>query len=156
MNPWISFAWTSAPLVAGAKTVTRRLWTAGHRRRFREGLVVDAYDRRPQFGGLHIARLRLKWDAYQEPMAAMPDTDYEAEGFAWLHTHPEHCPATINGSPSSHEDFSRAAFDAWRRSGGSMTVVRFELLEVLVPDYLEHVRQRLAVVRDRQRVRIRL
>ena len=40
----ISFVWTSAPLVADAKTVTRRDWSPAYARSFSAGELVNAYE----------------------------------------------------------------------------------------------------------------
>ena len=75
MTLWISFSWTSAALLAGHKTVTRRDWDADYARRFRAGREVIAYDKLPRNGGKPIARLRLTDDARYEPDAAAPDSE---------------------------------------------------------------------------------
>jgi hypothetical protein len=108
----ISFAWTTTALLDGRKTVTRRRWTARHRRLFHEGDVVQAYDKAPFQGGKRVALIRLTCDPYQERLGAMPEADVQAEGGLW-------------------ED--KAAFiDLF---GGDpdevVTVVRFEVVEVV-------------------------
>lgn len=124
----ISFAWTTPALLAGAKSCTRREWDDGYARRFRDGELVDAYDRSPRAGGHKVATVRLTVAPTFELMRAMPDGDYEAEGFAWLYAHPEALPKRFRGNSAALESFSRAGFAAWRSEPGSMWVVRFELV----------------------------
>ena len=47
-------------IFAGAKTVTRRIWTDRHAAHFREGQLVDAWDQLPRVRGSHkVAEIRL-------------------------------------------------------------------------------------------------
>lgn len=122
----ISFAYTTPALLAGAKTVTRRDWSDRHAALFDKGppAHVDAYDRSPRIGGRKVAVIDVR-SLGREPIAEMPDSDYEAEGFAWLHAN------GVTPPPSSaFPDFSRTTFDAWRASGAVLYVVRFELVRV--------------------------
>ncbi len=117
----ISFAHTTPALLAGEKTVTRREWSPEHAARFRAGQMVDAYDRSPRNGGKRVATIRIT-SITREPMSAMPDGDYEAEGFAYLEAHGI-------GSAAGH-DTSRRGFEEWRQAGTDAYVVRFELVEI--------------------------
>jgi len=120
----ISFAYTTPALLAGAKTVTRRDWKPEHAGRFPIFHPVDAYDRSPRNGGRKVGTVRVL-SLRRELIGLMPDSDYEAEGFAWLHAN------GVTPPPSSgFPDFSRATFDAWRASGALLYVVRFELLGI--------------------------
>lgn len=83
----LSFAWTSAALLAGRKTCTCRDWSDDYARRFKAGDIVKAYDRSPRFKGTHIADLRLThYPVFGSPVDVL-DSDifavYEREGFAW-------------------------------------------------------------------------
>lgn len=127
----LSFGYTAPALLAGAKTVTRRDWKATHADRFKRlhvalGWVAEAYDRSTRVGGHHIADILVQTVQGPLPVGLMPDSDYEAEGFAWLHAN-GHTPPKSAPFP----DFSREGFDAWRRSGAVLYVVRFELVRVL-------------------------
>jgi hypothetical protein len=51
----------------------------------------------------------------------MPDEDYVREGFHFLYEHPSLLPKSMPF------DVSPAGFRAWRQSGGSMWVLRFEI-----------------------------
>lgn len=119
----ISFAWTTAALVAGRKTVTRRNWTPRYAASFRGGEMVAAYDRQPRFGGKMVATIRLTCDPYLESTASAPRSDYEAEGFAYLEAEG----IKVDGlSP-------RALWRVWHRPSTArmMWVVRFELVKCL-------------------------
>jgi hypothetical protein len=119
----ISFAWTTPALLAGQKTVTRRDWSWRHAAKFRSGELVDAYDKNPRFGGKRVAVIRLTERPMRAPLGRMPDSDYEAEGFAYMSAHGVRL--SVNG-PLPTRDY----FEGWRRSGESLWVVRFELVEV--------------------------
>ncbi len=55
----ISFAWTTAALLEGRKTVTRREWTDKHAAKFKPGDLVDAWDKSPRFKGKKVAVIRI-------------------------------------------------------------------------------------------------
>src|SRR3990170_1690123 len=80
----ISFAWTRPALLAGRKTVTRREWDDSYASRFGEGELVAVYDRSPRYGGKQVATIQLTRVPYRESTRDAPDSDYEAEGFAYL------------------------------------------------------------------------
>jgi uncharacterized protein YqfB (UPF0267 family) len=131
----ISFAWTTRALLAGAKTCTRRDWTERHAATFHAGDIVQAYNKSQRSGGRRVALIRLTADPSLEPLAEMPDSDYEAEGFRWLFEQDEALAARINGR--LRDDFisqrcSPEGFEAWRRSEDFMWVVRFVLESVEV------------------------
>jgi hypothetical protein len=120
----ISFAWTSAPLLAGRKTVTRRNWNPRHARRFHAGDLIAAYDRQPRFRGRQIATIRLTAEPYLERFSDLQDSEWEAEGFAYLEEQ------GINDSDGwSPEDI----WHTWKRADPDVAwwVVRFELVNVL-------------------------
>lgn len=118
----VSFGWTAAAFIARRKTVTRRDWKASHIKKFKAGKVFAGYDKDPRYGGKLIGIARMIEDAHMEPMAKMPASDYEAEGFVYLNEHPELVP------DSMPIDVSPEGFEAWRNSGGENAVVRFEIL----------------------------
>lgn len=156
----ISFAYTTPALLAGAKTVTRREWKPKHARSFKAGDLVAAYDRSPRLCGKQVATIQLTAAPSWEPDSATPDTDFEAEGFAFLArlyeaqasyeawrvkhgrtadevdrdafiaAHPE-----LDLAPSKLPDrvtLSRANFDEWRSAGGWSWVIRFQLVGAAV------------------------
>lgn len=119
----ISFGWTWPALLAeGAlqKTVTRRQWDAGYAMLFKVGELIQAYDKSPRFKGKKIATIKLLAAPYLENINKMPDSDYEGEGFAYLNANRYLLPKTMP------YDVSRAGFEAWRKSGESFWVIRFE------------------------------
>lgn len=60
-----------------------------------------------------------------EPDADCPDSDYEAEGLAWLVAHPDQLP---KGKRVAYlESCGWSHFEEWRRAGGESWVVRFEV-----------------------------
>lgn len=81
---WISFAKTSDALLIGRKRRTRRDWALSHARKFRQGQVVDAWNRNPRNGGWKIAEIELTRDPFQQRTKQMTMEDYELEGFAWM------------------------------------------------------------------------
>jgi len=114
----ISFAHTTKSLLAGEKTVTRRLWKESHMENFQrwydEGTRAhDAWDQLPIQGGEKVAEIRLTGRPYLEPLGEMPEEDLEKEG----------------GFADSLEEF----FAGWDIDlSEEVAVVRFELIEILV------------------------
>ena len=123
--PHIVFAWTAPALLAGAKTVIRQPWTEKKARQFHVGSLATAYDRAPKQGGRPLALVCLTADPVHERLAAIPDTDYDAEGWRWLHAHGDRLTGHARAS-----DYSWSAFEAWRSRPGTVWVVRFALLAV--------------------------
>ncbi len=118
------FGWTAPALLAGMKSCSRQTWAPRLARQFRDQLLVDAFDRDPQRRGRQLAIIRLRGDPEFQPLSAMPDSDYEAEGWRWLYQHPE----AFTSTTVRREDFSWEAFDQWRRRPYSVWVVRFEVV----------------------------
>ncbi len=127
----ISFAYTTAAVIALIKNCTRRDWAAEYAAQFRGGELLKAYDRSPRFRGTHVGDVRLTCRPKYEPMAHMPDEDYVNEGFEFLYSHPEFLPKTIFGHKATRDDFSWEGFDRWRHNGESMWTVRFEIVQIL-------------------------
>lgn len=122
----ISFGWTAPAIEAQQKTCTRRHWKDSHARKFRQGDWVIACDKALFRGGKEIKVIKLTADPAREPISTMPDSDYEAEGFAYLAEHPELIPASMP------YDVSFMGFRFWRNSGAVLWTVRFEYLNVSV------------------------
>ena len=114
----ISFAWTTPALLAGRKTCTRREWDDGYARRFHAGDLIAAYDKSPRSGGKQVATIRLTSNPYKALTSDMPDSDWEAEGFAYL----TEIGAKVNGHTP------RELWDDWHRRPVTLWVVRFELV----------------------------
>ena len=119
----ISYGWTSPAVKARRKGVTRRDWKDSHAKKFRPGDLVIADDGDLRYGGKSFGIVRIV-SLHKEPIADMPDSDYEAEGFAYLfenpHLVPKSCPI----------DVSPEGFNAWRDSGAVYYTVRFEIVEL--------------------------
>jgi len=116
----ISFAWTVPALLARQKTVTRRDWKPNYARQFKAGHLAFAFDRSPRAGGKQIAVIRLTAGPYWERGCDMPDSDYEAEGFAFLQQHR----LTVNGTPP------RELWQQMKASDDGVWVVRFEVVSI--------------------------
>lgn len=140
----ISFAWTTPALLAHpdplAKTCTRRDWATKTVQSMHEGDSCWAYDRNPRIGGKPVAIIRLTESPYVESTADAPDTDYEAEGFMWFDKPAHHqWRALVMGKIAKEmrlpTDFNNmyGLWHEWRRSDAMLTVVRFEVREVIVP-----------------------
>lgn len=124
----ITFAWTSAPLLAGRKTVTRREWSDNYAARFKKNMMVDAYDRQPRFKGKKIAVIQLTHDPVLMANEDMPDSDYEAEGFAYLEGNRHLVPKAFHMMPG---ETMLDRFNLWRYgSFGFMWVIRFKLVRI--------------------------
>lgn len=84
----ISFAWTAEALLAGHKTMTRRLWAPAHvemwRRAYDQGRTVHkAYDKLPHSGGQQIGEITLTCRPCLQRLGDMPEGDLEREGGLW-------------------------------------------------------------------------
>lgn len=125
----ISFAYTTPPLLAGAKTMTWRDWDARYAAMFKPGAEVQAWDRLPRAHGKRIGTIRIL-SVTRGTLADLTDDDYEAEGMAWLAAHSEAWPKTIWGQRTTAYHFSREAFDQRRLDGDEGYIVRFDWLGV--------------------------
>ena len=127
----ISFAWTTAPLLAGHKTMTWREWNPKYAASFKPGEIVQAWDKLPRAGGQRIGLVRII-SIDQAETSDMLASDYEAEGMAWLAAHPEAWPKAIFGKVPTAETFSREAFEQRRREPFMYSVgyiVRFQWID---------------------------
>jgi hypothetical protein len=131
----IVFGWTTPALLAGAKSVIRLPETNRQPERWHPGTLVPAYSKLPHHGGRPIGVVQVTADPALEPLAAMPESDYEAEGWGWLHEHRDLLPRWITRS-----DFNPAAFDAWRRRDALLWVVRFRLVAAVMADEAKEAR----------------
>jgi len=80
----ISFAWTTPAVKAKVKTCTRRDWKDDYARRFKAGQHLSGYDKNPRMGGKPFQEVILTQDPYRERYCDVPDSDWIAEGFAYL------------------------------------------------------------------------
>lgn len=122
----IAFLWTTAPLLAGAKTVTRRDWEPEYAAHFRAGMHLLAVDKRLEWGGMQLGVIELTHDPYREHVSLMPEEDFAGEGFAWLEEHPELKPKKFQGM------MMRDQWNRWRYSDSTETVIRFRWLDQYV------------------------
>lgn len=79
----ISFAYTTAALLAGKKTVTRRYWNPRQALGFKPGDIIQAWDKSPRFGGRKVAEIEII-SVEQQSMGQAPDSDFEKEGFVYM------------------------------------------------------------------------
>jgi uncharacterized protein YqfB (UPF0267 family) len=115
----ISFAWTTPALLAGAKTVTRRDWSIDHARKFKVGMLVDAWDKSPRVGrgkARKVATIRITRAPWLQRTDHLEEEDYEREGFDWLNEHGE--AAWVDATARS-----------WSLRPRRLYVVEFELVE---------------------------
>jgi len=82
----LSFAWTTPPLVAGAKTVTRREWPPTHAIKYHAGAIVPAWSKQARFPGAEwVGQVTLTRSPYYEHISCEDvETLYVREGFKWL------------------------------------------------------------------------
>ena len=124
----LGFGWTWPALFATGelqKTVTRRKWINSHAKKFKAGALVSAYNKAPMYGGQKIGIIRIQVVPYKENIKNMPDSDYYAEGFAYLagpgnHLLPASMPIGV----------TREGFEEWKKSKQKYWVVRFEVVEL--------------------------
>jgi hypothetical protein len=117
----ISFAWTTAALLAGAKCRTRRGWNDAYARKFIaaywNGDSVAAWDRLPQAHGRKIAEIILTREPFKQRTSQMTEQDYIAEGLAWMES--KHL--LIKGM------LPRQFFEAWKALDDLLWVIDFKL-----------------------------
>jgi hypothetical protein len=123
----ISFAWTTAALLAGRKTVTRRQWARSYAEKFYRGQIIDAYDKQPRFGGKKVAVIQLTHEPSFQLDADIADSDFEHEGFAYMAEHPELIPKNFRMRPT---ETMIDRFGLRRESGGHSWVIRFKLVQI--------------------------
>lgn len=122
----ISFSWTTAALLSGAKTMTRRDWSRAHysavEKAFLEERPFDAWDHVPRVKGARkVAEIRLTGIRGPESTSLVGDEDYRREGFAWLRAH---------GSPEERGRV-QTIWTQWRFAPQLLYVVEFELVDVV-------------------------
>uniref|UniRef100_A0A6M3LUL9 ASCH domain-containing protein n=1 Tax=viral metagenome TaxID=1070528 RepID=A0A6M3LUL9_9ZZZZ len=124
----ISFSWTTPALfvedLALRKSETRRDWKAKHAAKFRNGALVQAWDKQARFGGKKVAIIRLTRDPYQEPLCDIPGNAWYREGFEYLQ---RMCLRVDGVTPWE-------LWSSWKLSDETMWVVEFELVQDLRED----------------------
>lgn len=124
----ISFAWTTAALLAERKTVTRRECTPGdYYGRFEKGDVLRAFNRSPRFKGEPVGYIVLTETPYKEVLSSMPADDYEGEGFGFYDENPHLIPKYwLKTFKDYGIDTFKQWFDLKKCSNFEMWVLRFE------------------------------
>lgn len=116
----ISFAWTTPAILARRKTCTRRDWNDRYAQSFQAGEMLAGYNRSQRYGGHQICVISLTQKPYREPLRNVPDSDWEAEGFAYL----TEIGAKVNGMTPQE------LWDVWKQTWDPEWVVRFEIVEL--------------------------
>ena len=129
----ISFAYTSAPLLAGAKIVTRRKWNDKYAWTFKEGEHIQAYSRQPRFKGVKIAEIVLTATPNREYTKFMHDREYYREGFHFMRTHN----ILINGKLPDW-DYWRS----WKSSDELLWTVRFDLTKIIESEFTDELQKK--------------
>ena len=132
----ISFAWTTPAIYAKRKTCTRRDWNDVYAGRFQAGEMVAGYNRSQRFGGRQIAVVHLTEKPYKEPLCNVSDSDWEAEGFAYL----TEIGARVNGMTPLQ------LWEIWKHTPDPEWVIRFEIVELTSQGNFEHTGNREAVL----------
>ena len=132
----ISFSWTTPALVARRKTCTRRDWNDDYAKRFQAGELVAGYNRNQRYGGHQIAVVKLTQKPYKEPLCNVPDSDWEAEGFAYL----TEIGARVNGMTP------RQLWDIWKQTWDPEWVIHFEIVELTSQRNFQHTGNREAAL----------
>ena len=128
----LSFARTTAALVARQKTVTRREWSDPYFARMKKaldaaiasgdkGLLAQAWSASPHRKGRKVGTILIT-SLTREETTTIPDSDWEAEGFAYMVKH---------GLNLGKEIDCHLMWETWRETPGLVTaVVRFEVVSI--------------------------
>ncbi len=118
---WISFNMTTEAIVKRAKTCTRRSWKASHAAKFKKGDQVDAYDKRPQWGGRKIAVIELLEDPKKSRYCDVGTQDWIEEGFDYMSRR-----KLLVGKEKPAEIFAR-----WCEDTSYCYVIRFKIVRLI-------------------------
>ncbi len=128
----ISMAWTSSAFRAGRKFCTRRSWATRYAMSFTPGEHVQVWEKSQRIpSAKRIGVISLEARPLLEDIADAPDEDYEREGFAFYHEHPELLPRS-----APWPDCSWDTWLTWKQTGGELWVIRFQIVtidEILIP-----------------------
>lgn len=121
----ISFGWTTPALLAGQKTVTRRDWSPKHAAKFKDGMLVDAWNTSPRnvhMSPRKVAVIRLTDTPELQLTCRTADVDWFAEGFQYLSEH----------GLKVGKETPRELWEKWHKHTDRwLYVVRFEVVEFL-------------------------
>jgi len=120
---WISFAWTTDAVILEKKWRTRRNWARSHAMKFREGQVVDFWDKSPRIHGQNMGQIKLLSSPYLQRAGKMTDEDYDAEGLEWMQKN------YILIGDEQAKDF----FERWKKENLLLYVIEFKLLYLTSP-----------------------
>ena len=129
---FISFGWTW-PALGHGKVVTRRYWKASHAKKFKAGLIVEAWDKVPYAKGKKIGKIRITRDAFQQRTGVMTIADYVDEGFQFFDDNQHLIPRTKSSPLSKIIENNEAPcpcavfFRDWREKNDLVWVVKFEV-----------------------------
>ena len=135
----IAFKATAAPLLAGAKTETRRIWTGS---RFSEmerlwemgsdAPLIPAYDRSPRHGGRKVALLRQTSAPEWTSLQFWPHYEdvCEPEGLRWMAERGLLCDGK---EPELYWYDLRDTARRQKGPDGCFRTFRFEVVEQIVP-----------------------
>lgn len=118
----ISFARTTAALVARRKSVTRREWTDRHAAGFKVGDLAQAWSASPHRKGKKVGIIRIT-ALYKEATCLIPDSDWEAEGFEYMQEH---------GIDLGKDLSCPRLWQLWKedQTGFATWVIRFEVVSI--------------------------
>ncbi len=127
----VSFARTTAALIAREKTVTRRLWQDPYFARMKKafdaaiangerGLLAQAWSASPHRKGKKVGIILIT-SLTRERTTDIPDSDYEAEGFAYMVKH---------GIQLGRNLDCQLMWQTWRETPLVTAVVRFEVVSI--------------------------
>lgn len=115
----ISYAMTTEAVKHRRKTVTRRDWMDKYGASWNEGDLAWAIDKGYYVGGKRFGIVQLTEKPHKELTCDIPDSDYEAEGFAFMDE---------QGLMLGKEETCRQRWEAWRGDPRKEAwVVRFDI-----------------------------
>ena len=118
----LAFARTTPAYIALRKNVTRRDWSDTYFNRWRDGDQFQAWSNSPRVKGAHKIGEGVVLSVRRELTCEAPDSDWEAEGFAYMAEH-----GILLGTELS----CAAMWRLWRSSPSHETwVIRFEVVSI--------------------------
>jgi hypothetical protein len=115
----MSFAYTLAPFLSGAKSRTRREWMENYAKSFKKGDLVSALNKNWMYGGKKIAVIQLTATPFLQNTSKMTEEDYRLEGFLYLEE---------NGLLFRCKE-PRKTFEEWKAEKKDVWVVDFRIIE---------------------------
>lgn len=133
----ISFAYTTPALLAGCKTVTRRVWKDSHAAKFTPGMVVDAWWNSPRFlrngkTSDQVAEIEIV-SVERGNTLDLVEADFVKEGFEYLDSRNLPCRLYGKKYPTWRE-----FFEIWKTEDTNLWVVDFKLVKKVQPHGAEN------------------